>query len=123
MKLSEASTTIAYDTFVVTSTVYVARQLGKTWRAMIRALEPPAACAASTNGVAMMDSATARSVRAAVGVSKMVSATMTLLTDWPMAAISQSASTIGGRALAASTKRRMSVPVMYPPEALTQPQR
>ncbi len=71
----------------------------------------------------MMASATARSVRAAVGVSKMVSATMTLLTDWPMAAISESASTIGGSAMSESTTRWLSVSVMPPTYALTTPQR
>ncbi len=105
MKLSDASTTIAYDTFVVTRTIYVARQLGKMWRTITRVCEQPAAMAASTNGNSFTPSATERTVRAAVGTSSRRSASTTLLTDCPRAAMSASARMIGGSAISESTTR------------------
>ena len=72
---------------------------------MMRRCEEPAARAASTKGLAATPSATERTVRAAVGVSRIVSARMTLLTDWPSAAMSDSARMIGGSAIRQSTMR------------------
>jgi hypothetical protein len=65
-------------------------------------------------GVAVTPSATARSVRAAVGMRRMVSARITLFTDWPRAAMSASARMIGGSAIRLSTTRWLAVSAAPP---------
>jgi len=56
----------------------------------------------------------ARTVRTAVGVSRMTRDRITLLTDWPSAAISDSARMMGGRAMRQSTIRWLPVSVAPP---------
>jgi hypothetical protein len=89
-------------------------QFGIRCRNTMRAREAPAASAASMNGVAATPSATARTVRTAVGVSRMTRDRITLLTDWPSAAISDSARMMGGRAMRQSTIRWLPVSVAPP---------
>jgi len=84
---------------------------------MMRVREAPAACAASMNGVAVTPSATERTVRAAVGVSKITRARITLSTDWPSAAMRESARMMGGSAIRQSTTRWLpasAAPPRYP---------
>ena len=65
---------------------------------MMRVCEQPRRARRSrTKGAATTPRATDRTVRAAVGVSRMVSARMTLLTDWPSAAMRESARMMGGQ--------------------------
>src|ERR1700687_1086190 len=89
---------------------------------MMRQFVAPTARADSMYGEATIPSAIDRTVRAAVGVSRTTSAMMTLLTDWPSAAISASARMMGGSAMTLSTTRWLPVSAAPPRYAVTAPQ-
>src|SRR5439155_12207757 len=83
----------------------------------------PTALAASMYGLWRIESTSDRSVRAAVGVSRTARAMITLFTDWPRAAISESARMMGGSAISVSTTRWLALSATPPTYAVTTPQR